>query len=659
MDEFTVEDVIRRLTRERDEIIRRVGDIESVGNGIPIVLLPELASRHSIQPLGRMTVVRGKTGLRFAPKDIDRTPCYDTIDRDMFAMVDAHVAGKHVEVPQYMFEECPVPEMRVVDSKDARLVERALFDHLQASSTHITLVNPAFSTMTSALGKGAQIYLTDTKDRVWKDSVYDFVSKSKNRISMSQGTIPGVAYLGSRTPTHYRGEKWCYFIPNPYESADLDGFEMSQRLDGISFAHYRDGARVVCDLSDAADVIVYSPSTVKANFGSSRYILVSNTDLSLAPGDDAAPVHSPWFVDKWPDLEDVNGMFIRRDGNVLYDIDGPGTYVSRRTLAPPDGYRWASLSQVGKFGFDRFSNVPVLYGGIETAVITVGERDLPILTYGDDIKVALQCRVSLGGDLQAYDKKLLKYVACHHDPNGAWYLCAGMIVKSDEVYRETHAFYEDHRAGYSGLVRGTWMPLQSFYHDGCLHVMLDGVHDNVSRVVIFRDEKHRKRYYMQYGLSSIYWSRINKGMQIDDNLVAASEKKLTSRLVDELQASKAPRTIGQLSLVLDTPLHQLMSAVTYLRGTVVMTKTGDTVRQIPLQLMEHYDDVLPGDTYDGGKSVRGVYEQLRVTRAVRVRLKAPRAVVARVVSGFRQNSMIVNVVESRDERGMFELYISK
>jgi hypothetical protein len=542
-----LEDLISRLAAEAKTLISKVEESENVGDAILISLPPEVAYRHGVQKLGRLTINEGRSQARFAPIVIDREPRYEIADRDMFSFASAFASGYRPEIPSYMFEECPEPVMLKEEKKGKPLLslENKIFQSLRDQGYNNILVNPSHSTMSAGLSKNSYIKLTDKVDRHWKQSIDDFLSKAGTRLAVHAGQV-GVSYLGSKTPEQYSGT-WWYLIPDPYYQHKMDNLEFSEDDTGIVFSHTRKGRVVTSELRNDCSHYVYGSSTLGSNFGVEGFIMISSFKFPFKEREARNKhfSHTPWFLDDWPSPTMVDGQVIRCKGNVLYDVPGPGTYLSRRHRVNIDGFTWAPISNAGSFSFDRFSISPDYDQGVE--------------------KVNVE-----GQSYVLYGEKIVIEAPNHNYEDQTYTFSDGQVIQKKRFEPVTHVFVEDSSLSYVGLKRGYWYPMFSFDILGTRYILHEDIRcGRRGNVVVFKDATNRTSYYTQYFLMTTKWSRTGIGFMVDDNLVAAKVKSPIDNVMSIL-CEREELTVAQISRISQLTETQVQQSLTYLKRTVVL-----------------------------------------------------------------------------------------
>jgi hypothetical protein len=354
-----------RLQREMEEMLRFTDESPgSVGAAVKVVYEEEFANKYNIGRYGRMTVkeVEGEQKRIFhaGSRKIDDAPMFEYAQMDIARMGCRFREGQDMQINKEKMTakgEWPKP-LYAAKNWGLASIERQLFRQI---GTVITLVNPSFRTMQaldamSSQVVKAQVYLTNTFDVQYTRGVTDFVMKS-NFLAMSE-KIEGVAYLGSGQPNFFPEVPWIRLIPSPYilPNAQFQGFVSHWTEEGYSCTYERKAGYYVNNmLRFDASTYIYNPETVDETFGDEGRpahlaFLESSHPLKMVDTDERRIYHKPKFITipleaVWKEL---GGIQYRVKGYTIFDVQGPGTYFSRRARnVPPLMYQWAPFQQHG------------------------------------------------------------------------------------------------------------------------------------------------------------------------------------------------------------------------------------------------------------------------------------------------------------------------
>jgi len=120
------------------------------------------------------------------------------------------------------------------------------------------------------------------------------------------------------------------------------------------------------------------------------YYVEASFPMTNVQDDDRKVMHAPWFVSlpqglEWEEEELYPGKWvqIKKRGHIVYDIQGTGTYLSRRMRYPiPSGREWVPLLGRGSHWVTISSLKPQKIHGVE-----VVEKGPDTLTIFDDAKL--------------------------------------------------------------------------------------------------------------------------------------------------------------------------------------------------------------------------------------------------------------------------------
>jgi len=337
----------------------------SVGAAIPVEYEREFAEKHNIGKWGRMTMKDGKRVFHAASKTID-----DDIGYDHVPMEYTHVGWRYRDgfsldlnlKKLCSLDEWPVPT-KATTPMMLSSIERQLFLKL---GTVITLVNPSFKSMKtldmmSSAGIKSFVYLSSGSrhDMDYNNRVHHFVTNS-HWLKMTD-QVQGIAYLGSSQPNYYPDREmipWVRLIPSPFilPCSQFANYSATWDEYGYTCAYERKpGYYVHNNLRFDDGRYLYNPETVDHNFRdkgrpAGLAYLQSSIALNLIECDERRIFHKPRFIHipKEAHWEEICYHKYRILGRTVYDVQGPGTYVSRRTrVMLPQGYQWAPYVQAG------------------------------------------------------------------------------------------------------------------------------------------------------------------------------------------------------------------------------------------------------------------------------------------------------------------------
>jgi len=428
------------LRQEAEKILERAEENPpAVGDGYFVVYDSEWATENGVGRTGRMTLKEGEVAYHAAHSTYDMKQYYKYDPVSYVDWVEDWQQGGSRDFPvarAVAGSELPQP---VNPRKSYTLAdyEQALFRSL--SDTVITLVNPSFGTMRDLLGaSGGYVTMTAGADQQWVRDIFDFVSKSGDRLKMLPNcTVRGVAYLGSNSPLWYPETPYLRLMLSPacHPGKAFEAFTV-EYLPGAVVTQYRKGDRPVTNMlfKDTKEVVYNAPSVDNwLGCSAQAFFMMSNQEWKMSQVEDHRLFQEPWFVEaggtwemigekEWRVKEKdvmIDGSWLKE--RVVTDVRGSGTYLSRRSRnRPPEGYRWSDYLPLGDYWVTYATNAPRRNQG--TRVVEVRndtQKQVQRVVCMD------QCRVVTG---------LSKFVS-HPDELMAVRMKTGQIVQSDVVLR--------------------------------------------------------------------------------------------------------------------------------------------------------------------------------------------------------------------------------
>jgi hypothetical protein len=383
---------------EWDEQIERVKNriretAGPCGESTVIVINKEFADQKKISEIGRLNFENGEFTAKFAPKKLDRRVHFEYEKRDMFDFARDWSQGRKYEVPEYMFTEVPTPKPKIPSYDRMSSIEKKTFAMMKDNYLPVCVVNPSYSTMANLITISGEVFLTAQIRGEWENDIMDFIEKSPDRLAYIDEMPKNkktIMYLGRHTPVSLiKDYRWYHIIPSPYIDHEWSSVQVTDNKDGVKMQYRYKDRDVVSILPNDLPFYVYGPSTVKMYLGGLDAALISNFPFPFpdVEPEDKTMYHDPFYLEDYP--KEVTQLKIgertyecRRRGDVIFDIDAPGTYLSRRhRIRLPQGLTWAPLRDYGPYQFSRFSRYPTYAG----KVTTVQRGDVRYALYGENV----------------------------------------------------------------------------------------------------------------------------------------------------------------------------------------------------------------------------------------------------------------------------------
>jgi hypothetical protein len=357
------DDLIRRLESEKTAILDKLRETEiSVGDSQAIIYDDDFAEQNEISVYGRMHYDNGSFRFHATPREFGKESKFNFSDRNLMAWVDSYVDGGPVDVDFKRFTE--LPEQPKLKNRNAQFSdhdrsEYALMKTLEDMHRPITMVNPSFTSLWHVLKYGGGYVWAEGVDTdPWIKELQVFCHEHKKLKFVRKIPEGSVCYLGSHTPSYIPDADWVYLLPNPYSnSLPYETYFLEEGKTGVSF-HYRTKREKISYFDDTMDCYVYNPTSVGTET-SDPYFVVSSIPLGYVTRNMVVLAHTPWFLDDYPDFVQEGEWEVSRKGNIVYDVKGEGTYLSRRCRIPlDDGDSWAPLGRSGEWAVTRMCDEP-------------------------------------------------------------------------------------------------------------------------------------------------------------------------------------------------------------------------------------------------------------------------------------------------------------
>jgi hypothetical protein len=346
----SIASLLTTFGHEVEDYIDKMADHDlAVGNGIPVNFDDWLVRKHLINPEGRMTRDGGVREYHAAPSTFDRKVDVKTTVDDHTADVLRFASGK-----SYAFDrkrDPPESEFVYRQGGVPHKYECKLLEALNEKYQHITLVNPSPGTLWRCQYLTFSIMLTDHTPAyfVQLQEVYASPRWSGPQEMRRCSDVKGVAYLGSNgirdtVLPRVKTSQWVALCPNPFQTNfpydEFMTWKPAEKEGDVYMTYTRNEHRMTAVLPLEPDFVVYNPAQVDMAYRKSgkvhastkgtdkRYYLFTNLEDLGLPDVDQPEGDPVARVPEFPEY-DINGFSY--DDKFLYDVRGPGTYLSRRT----------------------------------------------------------------------------------------------------------------------------------------------------------------------------------------------------------------------------------------------------------------------------------------------------------------------------------------
>jgi len=111
------------------------------------------------------------------------------------------------------------------------------------------------------------------------------------------------------------------------------------------------------------------------------FFIESTETLPFPRGRDSVLPIGPVYLPSLPPLTVLGDKEVRKDGNVIYDVVIPGTYLSRRRWDPPADYSWVDLCKNGVVPITPYTVKLRQDLSISTEVVNHRGRDVTVQVY--------------------------------------------------------------------------------------------------------------------------------------------------------------------------------------------------------------------------------------------------------------------------------------
>jgi len=299
----------------------------SVGDGIQVVYGAEEIKSYGINRLGRLRLEEKKQVFYAGPKLVKTDPQYISSIISLQRAVDEFVEGKD---PNWDLMQ-PYPELKEAKTRDYYAInpyEKALLAEFRARNMRITVVNPSKGTLWRAMEVGLRCWvLLEGEGMKSLEEIEDLLMRKeflRSGIKIAE-YVEGVPYLGTNGKT--REGPFISLLANPFAVPFVFKYYAFKEVDkNIEISYERKERIVRTKLEFEPDYDLYSPTMVDNYFkvqGMMFWLLSRDFDMPAIASGGVVAASIPREI---PPYE--QGVSIA-DG-VLYDIQGSGTFLSRR-----------------------------------------------------------------------------------------------------------------------------------------------------------------------------------------------------------------------------------------------------------------------------------------------------------------------------------------
>jgi len=337
-----MDDLLAGFGDQVEDMIESLADLEAgVGDSIPVMFDPKVASKYGINEAGRMSRNGGVREFHAAPTSFDRVSDVVTRVDDHTSDVYDFVNGKRCEFNRKRAP--PVSTYQYPDASVPNKYEPLLLKTLESLYGHVTLVNPNIGTLWRCQSIEFSLMITD-QDRQYMLAINNVLKSDRwsgPRDKESVSDVKGVAYLGSNGPRNIpKLCDWVALTPNPYQvNFPYEQYSLTRRKDGVSMSYVKKERTVWCFLSDEPEHYRYNPRQVDAAYRKvgdferrgkgtdMRFFLETNSSGLKLPCADMKEGNPLGRLPDFPPY--IDG--VSEDSEYVYDVlPITSTYTSRR-----------------------------------------------------------------------------------------------------------------------------------------------------------------------------------------------------------------------------------------------------------------------------------------------------------------------------------------
>jgi len=326
--------VFRYMERSYDELRDRMATLDSFpcGDSIQVEFEAKLVEKHNINPFGRMTIQRGVPYYHAGPSKIDTSLRYDM-----------PIVGHFNEFEKWsMNEACsfefpdvyPFPKPIVEREHNAtHRIEKLCLGVMGELYGTFHLEHPADGTIWRTEKMSVSINVLPERFAKVRE-----ILRCQKKINMPMDEIVSnriVHYLGSNgVPKGNLPEKWVALVPNPFqEYFPFKPYVVEYVEGGVAMSYVRHEIEHEIYFDSCPNYYLIPPQTLDrlSNMNGMSYFLATNleTVADRLRGEDVrtkGPVFG--YLGEMPPY--VGG--VSEDDKYVYDKQGLGTYLSRRSL---------------------------------------------------------------------------------------------------------------------------------------------------------------------------------------------------------------------------------------------------------------------------------------------------------------------------------------
>jgi hypothetical protein len=318
-----------RLQRSADRLQAKIYEkynmedtlVSSLRNSVPVVLTEETREKYGVYPYARREINGTKSIIHASPEGVDRTAKWIPQSGSFIDQMERTKKGLGVT-----WDWKPIPLSEPAKERDKGrqfYYEEALLKKIYQQQGVVYLHNPSNVTVWAAEKLNFKIVCDDQ----WRDMYEDSLSKMQVRNNVFS-RHPGdyVIYMGPHGKGDWRFPAWCALTPNVYAKAE-DGKPhlFYEHDDRMGFSYERRGRQVNGDIVYEPKWTRHNPASVDSLLGQTQQSFFLELNFEL-PVPSCEQTTSPIL---WLDTP-PRGL---EDDKTVWDVEGPGTYLSRRWRA--------------------------------------------------------------------------------------------------------------------------------------------------------------------------------------------------------------------------------------------------------------------------------------------------------------------------------------